>query len=335
LTGTKLTPTSPPEQIHRVLDHIDAHANGLHEGTPTFLPGDDDEARVEITTVHAPGVNGHNIALHLFRRADAIGPLPAVVYLHGGSMIASRTRNPTHDRWCKSLALAGVVAIALDFRNAWDAAAHVARPFPAGLDDCVADVLYLHQNRAMLGLQPNAGLVLPGESGGANPALATALRAKREGWCDDRIAGVYALSPFISNMWHAPRPWLLRNLPSVVENDGYFVESTMSTLMAHAYTPAHSPAARDPLAWPYHASTSDLAGLPPHVVSVAELDLLRDEGLAYARKLRAAGVDVVALVAVGATHACETFRHFVPELHLEAVESIAALATRVTMAMER
>ena len=50
----------------------------------------------------------------------------------------------------------------------------------------------------------------------------------------------------------------------------------------------------DPLAWPYHASDDDLAGLPPHVISVNEIDPLRDEGSLYHRKLFAAGVSSVA-----------------------------------------
>jgi acetyl esterase/lipase len=47
--------------------------------------------------------------------------------------------------------------------------------------------------------------------------------------------------------------------------------------------------ATNPLAWPYHAQPSDLQGLPPHVISVNQLDPLRDEGLAYFRKLLDAG----------------------------------------------
>lgn len=56
---------------------------------------------------------------------------------------------------------------------------------------------------------------------------------------------------------------------------------------------------RNPLAWPYHASIEDCVGLPPHVLAMDELDPLRDEGMAYHRKLLAAGVEVNAQVNLG------------------------------------
>ena len=61
------------------------------------------------------------------------------------------------------------------------------------------------------------------------------------------------------------------------------------SVMAKVYDPGGENT-ENPLAWPYHAAAADLTGLPPHVISVNELDPLRDEGLAYWRKLVGAGV---------------------------------------------
>ena len=87
--------------------------------------------------------------------------------------------------------------------------------------------------------------------------------------------------------YHAPPA----ELPSLVENDDYFlnVGQQMATL-AIPYDPDRSNAT-NPLAWPYHAEVSDLEGLPiSFVISVNELDPLRDEGLVFYRKLVQAGV---------------------------------------------
>ncbi len=109
-------------------------------------------------------------------------------------------------------------------------------------------------------------------------------QAKREGWLGE-IAGAYAQCPYISNRW-LDYP---EEFPSLRENDGYFISCQQAALLGSLYDPSGTHV-NDVTCWAGQASAEDLAGLPPHVISVNELDPLRDEGLLYYRRLLAAGV---------------------------------------------
>jgi len=85
------------------------------------------------------------------------------------------------------------------------------------------------------------------------------------------------------------------------ENDGYFISCQECAILASVYDPerAHSD---DPTCWAGVATDEDLRGLPPHVISVNEVDPLRDEGLDYYRRLVRAGVAAVGRVVAGTCH---------------------------------
>ena len=107
--------------------------------------------------------------------------------------------------------------------------------------------------------------------------------------------------PYISGIYGAPAATRVLELPSLVENDGYFISCSLMDILGSVYDPGATNS-RNPLCWPYHASIEELADLPPHVISVNEVDPLRDEGLAYHRNLRRAGVSSVGRIVVGAFH---------------------------------
>ena len=195
-------------------------------------------------------------------------------------------------------------------------------PFPAGLDDCSRALDWVHDHRDELGI---TSIVLQGESGGANLVLATTLKAKREGRLE-HIDGVYATVPYISGGYGWDRDRKLRELPSMVENDGHFLDCGMMDLLASVYDPTGENA-ENPLAWPYFATEADVQGLPPHVIAVNELDPLRDEGIAYFRLLQRAGVPVVGRVNLGVTHGADmAFRVAIPEAYQAAVRDIRGFA---------
>ncbi|MEJ7800999.1 MAG: alpha/beta hydrolase fold domain-containing protein, partial [Ilumatobacter sp.] len=247
---------------------------------------------VDRSTETITGVDGNEIILHIHRPTGADGDLPGVLHIHGGGMVILTAADVNHARWRDHLAAEGVVVVGVEYRNG--AGMLGPHPFPAGLDDCSSALDWMHEHRDDLGLSK---IIVSGESGGGNLTIATTLQAKREGRID-RIDGVYAQCPYISGMW-ADKP---AEIVSMTENDEYFIGTPIMGIMAALYDPSGEHAT-DPLAWPYHATVDDLTGLPPHVVSVNELDPLRDEGLAHARKLMAAGVSVVSRTVNGTCHA--------------------------------
>ena len=154
-------------------------------------------------------------------------------------------------------------------------------------------VRWTYANRGDLGV---THLIVAGESGGGNLTLTVGHKAKREGWLHE-IAGFYAQCPFISNRWHEPPD----ELPSLRECDGYFISLQQLVMMGSIYDPTGA-YARDAAAFAGMATEEELAGMPPHVISVNELDPLRDEGLAYYRKLVRAGVPAVGRIVAGTCH---------------------------------
>jgi len=309
-------PVDADAPLDALLDYVAAAEAGFEElfgalamGLP---PVDGVTSSVEVIA----GVDGNDITVFIHRPTGATGPLPGVLHLHGGGMVLLEAAGAAYARWRDELAVTGLVVVGVEFRNG--GGKHGAHPFPAGLNDCSSVLRWVTENKGRLGISK---LVVSGESGGGNLTLATALQAKRDGRLS-QIDGVYAQCPYISNAYAVKRP----ELASLYENDGYFLSCNMMGALAKVYDPtdAHT---TDPLAWPYHATTADLAGLPPHVISVNQLDPLRDEGLAYFRKLLDAGVAAVSRTVNGTCHAGDCiFRVAMPDVYLATIRDIKSFA---------
>ena len=275
----------------------------------------DVETRTEIIT----GVDGNEIPLYIHLPKAGTPPGPCVLHTHGGGMVVMAAADPTFRRWRNDLADAGLRVVGVEFRNGGGKLGN--HPFPAGLNDCASAAKWLQANKEALGI---TNVVISGESGGGNLSIATTLKAKREGWLD-HIQGVYACCPYIFGDYaNAPE-----ELVSLRENDGYGLACDQMATLARVYDPDLENT-ENPLAWPYHAATEELAGLPPHVISVNELDPLRDEGLAFYRKLLAAEVPVMGRTVLGSNHACDVgWPDVVPDLYFETLHSLVAFAHRV------
>jgi acetyl esterase len=273
-------------------------------------------AGVKSRTEIIKGVDGNDIALYIHEPAKRSGAAPCIVHTHGGGMVLLKASGASYVRWRDELAAAGMVAVGVEFRNGGGTLGN--HPFPAGLNDCASAVQWVDNNRATLGVSK---IIVSGESGGGNLCIATALKANKEGWVN-KIAGIYAQCPYISNAWEPKSA----DLPSLFENDNYLINVSSMGALAKIYDPKGTNN-QNPLCWPYVAKASDLKGLPPHVVSVNELDPLRDEGLAYFHKLLAAGVKAVSRTVNGTCHAGDCLlRAALPDVYQATISDMKSFA---------
>jgi acetyl esterase len=216
---------------------------------------------VEDLTV--PGAEGDRPA-RLYRPATD-GPHPTVVYLHGGGFVIGDLE--THDQTCRRLCVdVDAVVLSVDYRLAPE------HPFPAGVEDAVAATRWAAEQK----LGGDARLAVAGDSAGGNFAAVVAQAVP------ELLTAQLLIYPTTDPFG---------DYPSRQENEsGYSLEVAEMLWFHEHYTGGADIAPDDPRFSPLRAES--LAGQPPAVVAVAEFDPLRDEGVAYAERLRADGVPV-------------------------------------------
>lgn len=262
-----LTTESPREEILKYLEAAEGGFGGLFDA---IYQGVDPIAGVTQETKEIDGPDQNKIKLYI-TKPDGMSDVKHIAYhIHGGGMGIMRPTVAIFKHWRDALAAKGVMVVGVDFRNA--AGEHGNHPFPAGLNDCVKGVQWC------LNTHKDAKIMITGDSGGGNLSIATTMKCKRD---NIRVDGLYAQVPMIGGP--VPRH------ASYWENDQLAISTQVISLLSKVYIskPAQ---AQDPLAFPVFATEGDLKGFPPTVVAVNELDIMRDEGLEFNRKLRNAGV---------------------------------------------
>ena len=250
-----------------------------------------------------------------FIRPDTDERLACVYYIHGGGMMFGSCFDGNYRAWGKIIAANGVAVAMVDFRNCvWPSSVPETGPFPAGLNDCVSGLKWVHAKSAMLGIDPKR-IIVAGESGGGNLTLATGLKLKRDGDIA-LIKGLYALCPYIAGQWPQAQN------PSSTENNGILLDLHNNRgAMAYGIEELRK---RNPLAWPGMATADDVKGLPPTVISVNECDPLRDEGINFYRLLMHNGVAARCRQVMGTIHGTEIFPVLCPEISRDTARDIAA-----------
>ena len=280
-----------------------------------------DEGLVTHTKQFISSPDGNNIKIQ-YIRPDTDEKLPCVYYIHGGGMMISSCFDELYAAWGRCMARQGVAVAMVDFRNAmWASSAPEIAPFPAGLNDCVSGLKWIHANAEELNID-NEQIIIAGESGGGNLTIATGLKLKQDGDIG-LIKGLYALCPYIAGHWPLPEN------PSSEENEGILLslhteqEFSQGALIygIDAYKN------KDPLAWPSFATADDVKGLPKTYIIVNECDPLRDEGVNFYRLLREADVDAQCRQVMGSVHGTEIFLGCI-EISDETAMSIANFCRR-------
>lgn len=214
---------------------------------------------------------GDRIILRTYRPVEDPSPLPALVYFHGGGWVTGSI--DTHDRLCRSLAIyAGCTVVSVDYGLAPES------PFPAALKDCVAATNYVTNNPDEFGIH-RGRIAVGGDSAGGNIAAVICQVARDSG--GPPIAHQLLIYPVLQADTSATESY--RRFA-----EGYYLTKADMEWFLHHYLGGHD--RHDPRVAP--ARTQDLRGLPSATVMTAEFDVLRDEGEAYAERLKAAGVDV-------------------------------------------
>lgn len=227
----------------------------------------------EVRDLTAPGPGG-DIPLRLYRPAgsspgDVLG---ALVWFHGGGWVIGSVES--YDATTRALAnRSGLAVVSVDYRLAPE---HV---FPAAVDDCFAAAAWVVANAGSLGIDP-VRVGIGGDSAGGNLAAAVALLA--------RDAGGPALG---FQLLVYPAVEAAMTFASITENGAglLLTKNDMDWFYGH-YGRGSAGEVTDPRLSPLLADSH--TGLPPAHVVTAEFDPLRDEGEAYAERLRAVGVAV-------------------------------------------
>jgi acetyl esterase len=234
---------------------------------------------VDDRTVPGPG---GDLPVRIYTPEGA-GPFGALVYYHGGGWVLGNIAMT--DLPCRLLAKAsGCLVVSVDYRLAPE------HKFPAPAEDCYAAVKWLAENAASVNCDPSR-IAVGGTSAGGNLAAVVALMARDRG--GPHIAFQLLVYP-------ATRRELDTNSHRQFASDNYYILSRADMEWFWNHYLASPKDAANPYACPDRATT--LKGLPPALVITAEFDPLRDEGEAYAARLREEGVPSVLKRYNGVTH---------------------------------
>ena len=261
--------TLSPEAARAVLDQAQA-------GDVALAPATIEERTIPV------GPSGQ-VAITIVRPAGAAEVLPVVIYIHGGGWVLGNFA--THERLVRDLAQqTGAAFVFVNYTPSPEAR------YPIAIEEAYAAMTWVAEHGAELGLDGMC-MAIAGDSVGGNMTAAVTLLAKERGGPALRYQALFypvTHATFDTDSYEqfAEGPWLTRKAMQWFW-DLYAPDVSRRT---------------EPTASPLLASPEQLAGLPPTLVITDEADVLRDEGEAYSRKLRQAGVDVTSVRYEGVFH---------------------------------
>jgi acetyl esterase/lipase/sterol desaturase/sphingolipid hydroxylase (fatty acid hydroxylase superfamily) len=267
-------------------------------------------ATVPVRDDRATSDTGHDVRVLVFEPDGRRAPSGALLWVHGGGLVLGAPE--VDNRFLSGVASAlGILVVGVDYRLAPE------HPFPAALDDCATALAWLHDNAAALGVDPQR-IAIGGGSAGGGLAASLAQRTLDEG--GPPICFQALLYPMLDDRTAARTDDAARSA---------MVWTNVSNRFGwHSYL-GTEPGAADVPAFASAARREDLTGLPPAWIGVGDADLFHDENLAYADRLRAAGVEVELEVVPGMYHGADDVRPDAPLM----VDFIGRLRTAIGRAV--
>jgi acetyl esterase/lipase len=244
--------------------------------------GEIEKPEVEIRDTTIPGPSGE-VSIRILRPTGVTGALPVILYSHGAGWVFGNAH--THDRLVRELAVGtGAAVVFTNYSLSPEAR------YPTAIEEIYAALNWVAQHGQQNGLD-GARIAVAGDSVGGNMSAAVTLMAKQRS--GPKLAAQVLFYPvtdasFDTDSYHQFAT-------------GYFLRRDAMEWFWDQYTSDENQRT-EITASPLRTSTEQLAGLPKALVITAEADVLRDEGEAYSRKLREAGVDVSATRYEGIIH---------------------------------
>ncbi|MEU0255772.1 alpha/beta hydrolase [Streptomyces sp. NPDC006184] len=259
----------PPAEGRKAVDEVQS-------GAVDKPPADEEWITV-------PGGPTGSVRTRVVRPAGVTGTLPVILYIHGAGWVFGNAH--THDRLVRELAVGARAAVVFP---EYDLSPEAR--YPVAIEQNFTVARWIVEQGADHGLDA-ARIAVAGDSVGGNMAAALTLMAKERG-------GV----PLVQQVLFYPVTDAGFDTPSYHQfATGYFLRRDGMQWFWDQYTTDAAERARI-TASPLRATTEQLTGLPPALVITGEADVLRDEGEAYADKLREAGVAVTAVRFQGIIH---------------------------------
>ncbi|MFR9793533.1 alpha/beta hydrolase [Streptomyces sp. MB22_4] len=245
--------------------------------------GDTEKPAVDEEWITVPGGPTGSVRARVVRPAGADGTLPVILYIHGAGWVFGSAH--THDRLVRELAVGADAAVVFP---EYDLSPEAR--YPVAIEQNFAVAKWIVEQGASKGLD-GSRLAVAGDSVGGNMTAALTLMAKERG-------GV----PLVQQVLFYPVTDANFDTASYHQfATGYFLRRDGMQWFWDQYTTDEADRARI-TASPLRATTEQLKDLPPALVITGEADVLRDEGEAYANKLREAGVPVTAVRFQGIIH---------------------------------
>eukprot|EP00123_Amoebidium_parasiticum_P017250 comp23767_c6_seq1/m.41185 comp23767_c6_seq1/g.41185 ORF comp23767_c6_seq1/g.41185 comp23767_c6_seq1/m.41185 type:complete len:345 (-) comp23767_c6_seq1:143-1177(-) len=253
-----------------------------------------------------------NVPLRIYRHkpdqsAASVKSRPGgVVFIHGGGWCRGNIQS--HDAYCRLLAkLSGFTVVSVEYSLSPEA------KFPVALNECYGVTKYISTHPDEFGID-NTKIVVAGDSAGGNLTAGVCLKAREEPWGGPAIRGQILIYPALDN------DFFNQSYVKYARVGPLYRERAMALISGYI---SKTEDLKNPYLLPMSAKT--LSGLPEAYVLVAEHDILRDEGLNYARRLQKEGVQATTAIIKKGFHACATIVSgpLAPKESIEAVGNVA------------